>query len=112
VEASVDVAYVQEHARLPVPTVALALQEVVEEAELELAPIVGVVVRPVLEAVELEPLLLGHGAEVAVGVAAKVQPVPTPVAGRQERLRDLRPVGNAFLEILVDQRMVTELLSE
>ena len=41
-----------------VPAVVLSLQEVVEEAELDLAAVVGVVVRPVLEAVHLEPLLL------------------------------------------------------
>src|SRR5215470_14286575 len=53
----VDVAHLQQHARLPVETVVLAAQEMVEEAQLQLAPIVGIEVGPVLDAVHFEPFV-------------------------------------------------------
>jgi len=47
----VDVAHLQPHRRLAVPAVRLALEEVAEEALLDLHAVVGIEVRPVLEAV-------------------------------------------------------------
>ena len=51
-------AYLQQHARLLAPAGVLALEEEVEELALQLAAVVGVEMRPVLDAVRLEPLVL------------------------------------------------------
>src|SRR6266511_542715 len=86
----VDVPHLELHARLPLP-VAPAFQEVIEEPELELAPIVGVEVRPVLDAMRLEPLLRGRRAHETLEVAARVQSLPAPVGRREERNGHLVP---------------------
>src|SRR5262249_58282512 len=64
---------VELHARLPVPAVLLSLEEEVEEALLQVDAIVGIVVRPMLYAVNLEPFLLRGGTEEALVIAARMQ---------------------------------------
>ncbi len=53
----VDVAHLQADARFLVPAVLLAMQEIVEEAELQIAAVIGVEVRPVLDAVRFKPFV-------------------------------------------------------
>src|SRR5258708_36457175 len=107
----VDMAHLELHARLLRP-VALALEEVVEEPELQLAPIVGVEVRPVLDAVRLEPLLLGRRAHEAFEVAARMQALPAPVRRREEWNRYAVPSGGASPVILIIERVRKDLVAE
>ena len=72
----VDVAHLQQHARLPVEAVVLAAQEMVEEAQLQLAAIVGVEVGPVLDAVRLQPLVLGCRSHEAFEIAPGMDALP------------------------------------
>src|SRR5581483_153464 len=92
-EALARVPDLEQHRRLLVPAVLLALQEAVEEAELKLPPVVGVEVRPVLAPVYLEPLLRRAGAHERLEVAPRVQAVTSPVAAGEERHVDAVPVG-------------------
>src|SRR5262249_117537 len=87
----VDVTHLQEDAGLLVPAVLLAVQEIVEEFQLQRAPVVGVEMGPVLDAVDLEPFVLGGGAHEAFEIAARVQRLAAPIGGGQERRLDLRP---------------------
>src|SRR6185436_11246937 len=54
-DEAIDVPHLELDAGSAFP-VSLALEEMIEEAKLKLAPIIGVEVRPVLDAVDLEPL--------------------------------------------------------
>ncbi len=78
----VDVAHLQQHARLPVEAVVLAVQEMVEEAQLQLAAIVGVEMGPVLDAVHLEPFVLRGRAHEAFEIAARMQWLAAPIGRR------------------------------
>ena len=89
-----------------------ALEEVVEEAQLELAAVVGVEVRPVLDSVRLEPLLLRRGAGEALEVAARMQALAAPVGGGEERDDDLVPVRRAVAVVLVVERVREDLVAE
>ncbi len=108
----VEMAHLQEHARPLVPAVVPAVQKMVEELELQLAAIVGVEVRPVLEPMRLEPFLLGGGAHEALEIAARMQPLAAPVGGREQGHLDLGPVGRALLVILVIEGMLADLGAE
>src|SRR5262249_62100159 len=88
----VDVAYLQLHLGPLLPAGAFALEEIAEEFLLQGDAVVGVEVRPMLEAVALEPLLLGGGAHEAFEIAARVQALAAPVGGREQRHLHLRPV--------------------
>ena len=88
--------HVEQHARLPVPAVLLALQEVIEELELQLAPVVGVERRPVRAAVHFQPFIPGRRTDKALEVAARVQALPAPVGGGKQRYRNLREIGAAL----------------
>src|SRR4029453_4115312 len=79
--------------------------EIIEEAQLLLAPVVRVKVSPVLDPVRLQPLLLGRGPHKALEVAAWMQTLAAPIGGREQRRDDLVPLGRARLVILVVQRM-------
>ena len=87
--------HLQHDPRLPPPARVLALQEVAEELLLQRDAVVRVEVRPVLEAVHLQPLLLRGRAHEALDVAARVQALTAPVARGEERHRHLRPVRHA-----------------
>ena len=58
----VYMAHLQLHWRLLVPAGVLAFEEMTEEALLYLHAVIGVEVRPVLDAVRFEPFVLGGGA--------------------------------------------------
>src|SRR5215831_10046882 len=85
----VDVTHLQLHARLPVEAVVLAMQEVIEEAQLQLATVIRVEMGPVLDAVHLEPFVLGGRAHEAFEVAARMQGLAAPIGGRKQRRLDL-----------------------
>ena len=69
-------AHIQPDARRLVPAVVDALEEVVEELLLQADAVVGVKVRPVLQAVQLEPFLPGGGLDESLDVAPQVNPCP------------------------------------
>src|SRR5262245_17739597 len=74
-------AHLQQNLRLLAPAAVLALEEVAEELLLQLQSVVRIEVRPVLDAVALEPFLVRSGAHEALEVAARMQALPTPVGG-------------------------------
>ena len=96
---------VELHARLLVPAVLLALEEVAEELLLQVDAVVGVIVRPMLDAVHFEPFLFRRRAEEALEIAARVQRLAAPVRGRKQRHLDLRPVRQHRLVEIVVERM-------
>ncbi len=100
------VADLQQHLRLLRPAVLLAVQEIVEEAQLLLAAVVGVEMRPVLDAVRLQPFLLGRGAHEAFEIAARMQALAAPIGGGEQRRRHLVPDRRAVAVIFVVQRML------
>src|SRR5262249_10736363 len=84
-EALARVTNLEQHPGLLRPPGVLALQEVPEEFLLEGHAVIRVEVRPVLDAVHLEPLLVRFGAHEPLEVAAWVQPLPAPVRRREQR---------------------------
>src|SRR5262249_60523632 len=72
-EALTRVAHLQHDGGLLLPAGVLALEEVSEEALLQADAVVGVEVRPVLDAVHLEPFLARCRAHESLEVAARVQ---------------------------------------
>src|SRR5882724_13652436 len=107
----VEVPDLELHARLPGP-VALAFEEVIEEPKLQFAPVVGVEVRPVLDAVRLEPFLLRGGADEAFEVAARMQALSAPIGGGEERHGDLVPFRRARLVVVVTERVREDVVAE
>src|SRR5215471_2044986 len=72
-----------------------------EELLLQADAIIGIEVRPVLDAVHLEPLLLRGGAHETLEIAARMQALAAPVGGGEERRLDLAPVGHARAPVRV-----------
>src|SRR6266571_3051611 len=95
-ELLAGMADVEQYAGLLVPAVVDALQEAIEEALLQLHPVVGVEGRPVRAAVDFEPFLSGSRAHEAFEVAARMQSLPAPVRRREQRHLDLRKIGGAL----------------
>ena len=56
-DEAIDMAHLQLHFGLCIPTVGIAFEVVVEEALLQIASIVGVKVRPVFDAVCFQPFI-------------------------------------------------------
>src|SRR5438105_6504954 len=98
----------EEDPGLVAPAAVLALEEVREEPLLQADAVVGVEMGPVLEAVHLEPLLARAGAQEALEVAARMQPLAAPVGGGEERRLDLREVGQARAPVLVARERVPQ----
>src|SRR5439155_25205805 len=99
--------------RLLLPPGVFAFQEMAEELLLERDAIVRVEVRPVLDAVDLEPFQLGRRAHEPLEVAPRVEPLPAPVGRREERNADLRPVRHPRAPVLVaGQRVLPAVLVE
>src|SRR5690349_1388317 len=67
---------------------------------------------PVLDAMRLEPFLLGSGAQKALEVAAGMKPLAAPIGGGEERHRDLRPDRRARFVVGVVERMRANLRAE
>src|SRR3974390_2941664 len=97
---------------LLVPAVLLALKEIAEELLLQIDAVVGVVMRPVFDAVHFEPFLLGGWWEEAFEIPARMQGLPAPVRRRQKRHFHLRPVRQHRLVVIVVERMLKIGLAE
>ena len=111
-ELLAGVADVELDARLRIPPVVDALQEVVEEALLEREAVGAGEERPVRVSVDLEPLLRGRGLREAVEVAARMDALAAPVGARQQGRRHQRQIGRALAVPLVVERMLLELLED
>jgi hypothetical protein len=101
----------QAHRCDAVHAVLLALEEAIEEAQLEVLAPVRVVRVDVRPGVDHEPLVLGGRARPALEVAAQVQVQRAPVAGRQHRHRDAVEVDVARRMEVVGERMARQLLA-
>src|SRR5450759_763225 len=111
-DETIDMAHLKLHARLPRPAVVRALQEMIEEALLQLDPVVGVEMGPVLDPVRLEPFVLRRRAHEALEVAARVQSLAAPVRGGQKGNSDLLPDRGARLVIRIIQRVRADVVAE
>src|SRR5208282_2071349 len=87
--------------RLALPAGVLALEEMAEEALLQLDAVVRVETRPMLEPVHFEPLLFRGGAHEALEIAARMQPLTAPARRREEGGRHLLPRRRARAVIVV-----------
>src|SRR3990170_3876699 len=83
-DEAIEAANLELHAWLGRPVVDRALQKVVEEALLEQPAVIRVKVSPVLDPMNLQPLLRRGGAHEALDVAAQVEAVATPVPRGQK----------------------------
>ena len=108
----VCVAHLQQHRRLAVPTCVGPLQEVPEETLLQRHSVVGVVLGPVLDAVDLQPALRRRGAGVGLEVAPRVQSLAAPVGRGQERHRHLVPHRRAVGVVPVVEGVRQDVLAE
>src|SRR5690242_20966934 len=73
----------QLHLRLARPAGVLTFEEMAEKALLQIDAVVGVEMRPVLDTVHLQPFLARGGAHEPFEIAARMQPLPAPVCGRE-----------------------------
>ncbi len=105
-------AHLQQHGGLPVPAGVLALQVMAEEPLLQPHPIIRVELGPVLDPVQLEPLLARGRAHEAFHVAAQVQPLAAPVAGREQRHGDPVPDRRAVAVIGIVERVGQDVAAE
>ncbi len=101
---------VEQHLRLLVPAGVLALEEMREEAALQVLPVFGVEQGEVRIAVHLQPFLFRAGAQIALEIAARMQPHAAPVRRRQQRRFDILEFRQARLVIVVDQAMLQRVL--
>src|SRR5262245_48139018 len=68
--------------------------------------------RPMLDAVHFEPFVFGRRAEEALEIAARMQRLPAPVCGREERRLYLRPDWRAATVVIVFQWMGADVVAE
>ena len=111
-DETVDVTHLKLDRRLLVPAVLLAVQEIIEEAQLQIAAVVRVEMRPVLDAVHLEPFALRGCAHEAFEIAARMQRLAAPIRRREKRHLDLRPHRRACAVIGVVERMSDDVAAE
>ena len=99
------VADIELNARLLVPTVAFAFEEIAEELLLQTDAVVGVVMRPVLDAVHFEPFLLRRRRDKSLrncrADAAAVRPSSQRKACGTFTLRPIRP--HRLVDIVVER---------
>ena len=69
------------------------MEEVIEEALLQVAAVIGVEMCPVLDAMRFEPFLFGCGANEALEIAARMQTLAAPIGRRKERHGDFDQSG-------------------
>src|SRR5262249_21984382 len=81
----------------------LTLEEMAEEALLQLFAIAAVEVGEVGVAMHFQPFLRGAGAQVAFEIPAGVQALAAPIGGGQQRNLDIFPARNARAIIRVDR---------
>src|SRR6185503_9265249 len=74
---------VERHPRLLIPAGVLALEEMAEEAFLQLLAVTAVEVREMCVAMRFQPFLRRAGAHKALEITARVQPHAAPVGGGQ-----------------------------
>jgi hypothetical protein len=74
--------------------------------------VVGVKMRPVLDAMHLQPFVFRGGAHKTFEITARMQPLPAPVRGRQERHFDFVPLRRTRLVIVVVKRMGKDRVAE
>jgi hypothetical protein len=86
--------------------------KIIEEPQLQLAPVVGVEMRPVLDAVHFEPLVLDGRPHEAFEIAARMQGLAAPVGGREQRRLDLRPDRRARPVVIVVEWMGADVVAE
>src|ERR1700693_1373183 len=84
----------------------------IEELALQLAAVIGIEMRPMLDAVRLQPFVFGGGAHEALEIAARVQTLAAPIGGREQRDGDVLPHRRARLVIFVIERMRADLVAE
>src|SRR5919202_1279220 len=101
----IDVADLEPHPRLFLPAVVDAFEEMVKETLLPRPPVVRVEVDPMLQAVNLQPLLRRGCPDESLDVAPQVEAVAAPVAGGQQRHRDLLPDRGALPVKRIVERM-------
>src|SRR5882724_2516522 len=111
-DETVHVAYLQLHARLPVPAVPRVLQGVIEEPLWQRAAVVGVEMRPMLDTVGFEPFFLRSGAHESLEVAARMKALPAPVGGGEQGHGDFFPDRRAALVIAVVEWMREDVAAE
>ena len=104
-DETIDVTYLQLHLRLVGPAVGFSLEIEIEEALLQVSPVVGVKMRPVLETMTFEPFLLRRSADKTFEISAGMQTLTAPVGRRQQRDGDLVPVRRARLVVFIVERM-------
>src|SRR5262249_41872451 len=102
-EALARAADVERDARLPVPAGIPALQKMAEEALLQSHAVVAIEMREVRVAVHFQPLLLRAGGEEAFVVAARMEALPAPVRGTEQRRLDAREVDHPLAVVVIDQ---------
>src|SRR5258708_8529065 len=105
-------AHLELHAWLLVPTGVLALEEMAEEALLQLHAVIGVELGPVLDAMRFEPFLRRRRAPEALEIAAGMQALATPIGGGEQGRGDLRPHRRARLVVVVVERTGENLVAE
>ena len=105
-------AHLQQHRRLPVPAIVLALEEMREEALLQIDAVIGIEFGPVLDAVNLQPFPLRGGAHETFDIAAQMQPLPAPVARGQHGHRDPVPHRRAVPVIVVVERVSEDIAAQ
>ena len=98
--------------RLLVPAVVDALQEIIEEALLQVEAVAAVEERPVRIAVDLEPFLFRRRLGEAVEVAPRMDALAAPVGAGQERERHLGEIGRARAVPLVVERVLLQVLED
>src|SRR4029077_13297507 len=89
-----------------------ALEIEIEEAFLQVSPVVGVKMRPVLETMTFQPFFLRRGADKTFEISTGVQPLTAPVGRRQQRDGDLVPDRRTRLVVIIVERMAEDLVAE
>src|SRR5205814_472610 len=102
-EALAGAADVERDTGLLVPAGVRILQEAAEEALLQSHAVVAVEMREVRVAVDLEPFFFRAGGEEAFVVAARMQALPAPIGGGEQRRLDLAEVDHAAAVVIVHQ---------
>src|SRR5437016_11662883 len=104
-DKAVEATNLQPNSGLIGPAVSDAFQTVVEETLLQQTPVIRVEVSPVLEAVQLEPLVRRCRADKSLDIPAQVQPLTPPISCGEERYRHFRPDWRTGLVVVVVERM-------
>src|ERR1035437_10353752 len=83
-----------------------------EKALLQAEAVIGVEMREVRVAVHLQPLLSGSGLQVAFEIAARMQPDPAPMGGREQRNIDYLERRHSRAIVVVDEPARRRLLAD